>query len=270
MSAGIWRGGFSCFNTQPPEGGCCRCCNSRLFRYVSTLSRPKAAAATDAPSEVIKGFQHSAARRRLFLSLKMGGYLICFNTQPPEGGCFRSLHSSFSISVSTLSRPKAAGLERPHAGVLTKVSTLSRPKAAGRMSHVFLAIRLFQHSAARRRLGGFPASFADSLCVSTLSRPKAAVCLLLLVRRRICGFNTQPPEGGCLSPRPSASQRVVSTLSRPKAAASARLSCFGATGFQHSAARRRLQETARHELTDRVSTLSRPKAAVPAQVQVLK
>ena len=60
----------------------------KLLRYVSTHSRPKAAA------------------------LVAGIYLIHsvrFNTQPPEGGC--SLVNSSSISprtVSTHSRPKAA------------------------------------------------------------------------------------------------------------------------------------------------------------------
>ena len=123
------------FNTQPPEGGwliaylfLCLC-NS-----VSTHSRPKAAGLgfSDDDLEVIE-FQHTAARRRLGLKRRHHRMAArSFNTQPPEGGWqVRHSHESCRISVSTHSRPKAAG---------------TRHKALTRMA-------AFQHTAARRRLG---------------------------------------------------------------------------------------------------------------------
>ena len=56
---------------------------------------------------------------------------MSFNTQPPEGGWFQLLHQGTHITVSTHSRPKAAG----------------RNSTAWR-----LAKSKFQHTAARRRL----------------------------------------------------------------------------------------------------------------------
>ena len=38
------------------------------------------------------GFQHTAARRWLLRTALAGGsFWICFNTQPPEGGCLRNI-----------------------------------------------------------------------------------------------------------------------------------------------------------------------------------
>ena len=56
-----------CFNTQPPEGGCCM---PNLYGLgistVSTHSRPKAAALNSIiPFSWLTEFQHTAARRRL-------------------------------------------------------------------------------------------------------------------------------------------------------------------------------------------------------------
>ena len=77
------------FNTQPPEGGW---------------------AQTAAPSEAIKGFQHTAARRRLGRHGYFGSVGSSFNTQPPEGGwANQNTPENIKIMVSTHSRPKAAG-----------------------------------------------------------------------------------------------------------------------------------------------------------------
>ena len=54
-----------------------------------------------------------------------------FNTQPPEGGWESVLSAISSVSVSTHSRPKAAGLVEMSERVRDGVSTHSRPKAAG-------------------------------------------------------------------------------------------------------------------------------------------
>ena len=100
------------FNTQPPEGGCLRriaknngykafqhtAARRRLLSdladyaahgYVSTHSRPKAAANPRRQLHFNVGFQHTAARRRL-LKIK-----------------FYKLHN---VVVSTHSRPKAAAI----------------------------------------------------------------------------------------------------------------------------------------------------------------
>ena len=101
-----------------------------------------------------KMFPHTAARRRLVVASLLAGTVT---------------------AVSTHSRPKAAGKEQLEKLRLEQVSTHSRPKAAG------LALyspppycHLFQHTAARRRLG---------LAIKPFSPSSSR-------------FNTQPPEGG--------------------------------------------------------------------------
>ena len=54
------------------------------------------------------------------------------------------------------------------------VSTHSRPKAAGWSAKISSRHNKFQHTAARRRLGGVHAVAFDAGAVSTHSRPKAA------------------------------------------------------------------------------------------------
>ena len=100
-----------------------------------------------------------------------------------------------------------------------EVSTHSRPKAAGISGHKDLRILLFQHTAARRRLGmpiepKFPISK-----VSTHSSPKAA--------------------GATVPMRPTQSE--VSTHSSPKAAGEDAVVGVSQGWFQHTAARRRLE-----------------------------
>ena len=55
---------------------------------------------------------------------------------------------------------------------------------------------MFQHTAARRRLGVFPRLTAAVLVVSTHSRPKAAGGNGAAAAGALARFNTQPPEGG--------------------------------------------------------------------------
>ena len=127
-------------------------------------------------TEAIK-FQHTAARRRLewhdsngnwaslvsthsrpkaagFLYIKYSLSLICFNTQPPEGGWGKNAGMlTGRTQVSTHSRPKAAGRYLVRYLVRYWVSTHSRPKAAGPQWDVFSnENKVFQHTAARRRL----------------------------------------------------------------------------------------------------------------------
>ena len=187
---------------------------------VSTHSRPKAAG-------------------QVYLSC---AYLhTCFNTQPPEGGWDQGLLCLSCIIVSTHSRPKAAGRDtlrqdthrhvsthsRPKAAGflmyrkcdLVDVSTHSRPKAAGLYIYRQFAFQMFQHTAARRRLGAPTCIALLHRPVSTHSRPKAAGAFSVFAVILSPCFNTQPPEGGWFT-----DDRVFHT------------SC----GFQHTAARRRL------------------------------
>ena len=121
---------------------------------VSTHSRPKAA-----------GQSHSTPRR--------SGNVSTHSRPKAAGTVIGAIHSN--NNVSTHSRPKAAGsstlritsarsgfnTQPPEGGWLTRscgqqsllfVSTHSRPKAAGPINGYSVSVRLFQHTAARRRL----------------------------------------------------------------------------------------------------------------------
>ena len=76
------------FNTQPPEGGWTiswiNACPVLLFQHTAARRRLESGVWA---KTLNKRFQHTAARRRLengnkYRLIKM----ICFNTQPPEGG----------------------------------------------------------------------------------------------------------------------------------------------------------------------------------------
>ena len=79
---------------------------------------------------------------------------------------------------------------------------------------------LFQHTAARRRLDDGVVCYQITFDVSTHSRPKAAGHAQTAKPADDGGFNTQPPEGGW---------------------SSALVGPYGLSGFQHTAARRRLE-----------------------------
>ena len=143
-------------------------------------------------------FQHTAARRRLAVAAtikktaKNG-----FNTQPPEGG-WRRIRTPPSERRSFNTQPPEGGWRLLMAGALS--------------------IRLFQHTAARRRLdmhgagSGWvgevsthsrPKAAGNTMIekgkagyVSTHSRPKAAGCTVCTTLASQTSFNTQPPEGG--------------------------------------------------------------------------
>ena len=128
---------------------------------------------------------------------------------------------------------------------------------------------LFQHTAARRRLGHAEVKEHRKQEVSTHSRPKAAGAAIITKPRTMRSFNTQPPEGGwhsqgcpqplirCFNTQPPeggwvgqpeqpSQPTAVSTHSRPKAAGG---------GF------------VRQRQMGVVSTHSRPKAAGFIQAQ---
>ena len=208
------------FNTQPPEGGWgnvayrvpsiavsthsrpkaagCRFHQVKLFAVVSTHSRPKAAGDTISriayeyygfntqPPE--GGWQAAALPRRAARS---------FNTQPPEGG-WLPIPSGQALRRSFNTQP-------PEGGWIDKPPRERRE-------------REFQHTAARRRLGGTGAAGNLKSNVSTHSRPKAA---------------GKPLSDGLQFV-------MVSTHSRPKAAGNEVGDEIVEQLFQHTAARRRL------------------------------
>ena len=252
--------GRASFNTQPPEGGCHLLYWIFATSFVSTHSRPKAAGHRDRAGGSVGSFntqppeggcpkvlnvasrakfQHTAARRRLRRSMPPNTPCACFNTQPPEGGCRVGVVGVLGWVVSTHSRPKAAASCRasdyrntpcfntqpPEGGCgwplsctgSVTVSTHSRPKAAELRFLNKSGSRLFQHTAARRRLQSRHGQY-----------------------RVVGGFNTQPPEGGCLQSQNSLPFAQVSTHSRPKAAEKFTPPKLADLLFQHTAARRRL------------------------------
>ena len=142
-------------------------------------------------------FQHTAARRRL-----------------GDTG-WRTLQI---VSVSTHSRPKAAGDPSPCSCCTLLVSTHSRPKAAGFECPVCQHKNKFQHTAARRRL--VLAAREEMLSKSFNTQPPEGGWDTShhWKHTRNC-FNTQPPEGGWVSWSRGSTAETV---------------------FQHTAARRRL------------------------------
>ena len=164
-----------------------------------------------------------------------------FNTQPPEGGWSDYALSQRWQVVSTHSRPKAAGSLFTR-GYQIALSFNTQPPEGGWLSScaVLSIQRLFQHTAARRRLE------YSQFCVFNivLFQHTAARRRLVCDRFGWCifdCFNTQPPEGGW----------PPKTTHPPMSAK-----------FQHTAARRRLA----FKLIEKiflweVSTHSRPKAA---------
>ena len=129
---------------------------------------------------------------------KPGNFERGFNTQPPEGGCYPldtggKTYQLFQhtatrrwlpnyggmlaayVDVSTHSHPKVAAHEYPGRDKPYVVSTHSHPKVAAMWRRMPSCTSWFQHTATRRWL------------------PEK---VRRLQRRR--GFNTQPPEGGCI------------------------------------------------------------------------
>ena len=103
---------ITCFNTQPPEGGCPRF--KRILNVngqVSTHSRPKAAASNlSMVGDDYNKFQHTAARRRLLHEslLSTTKQARFQHTAARRRLRDNPLFKNAPIKVSTHSRPKAA------------------------------------------------------------------------------------------------------------------------------------------------------------------
>ena len=120
------------FNTQPPEGG--------WHRHLFGCTK--------------KGFNTQPPEGGWGGQFRGSGESRCFNTQPPEGGWHRFLADDLTVSVSTHSRPKAAG--QTFDGNLSNHACFNTqpPEGGWQSKRVALFVMVkFQHTAARRRLG---------------------------------------------------------------------------------------------------------------------
>ena len=144
-------------------------------RFQHTAARRRLGAVNHQPLHRQK-FQHTAARRRLDgPPCGFGNYQRVSTHSRPKAAGFGAGEAYRSSLVSTHSRPKAAGHSITVEALPDDVSTHSRPKAAGFWRwQTIPAHHLFQHTAARRRLGALAAAS----------------------RSASFSFNTQPPEGG--------------------------------------------------------------------------
>ena len=171
----------------------------------------------------------------------------CFNTQPPEGGWERcSPLPAYAHWVSTHSRPKAAGIEPLRISSL--VSMFQHTAARRRLGHFpseTHGMGLFQHTAARRRLGNW---YTPELMLF-LFQHTAARRRLGPTKNRQNKFqwfqHTAARRRLAASFRVCAQLFSVSTHSRPKAAGrDGEMGSVVCGWFQHTAARRRLASEA--------------------------
>ncbi len=188
-------------------------------------------------------FQHTAARRRLALynrqKIKRRN-TVSTHSRPKAAGTGK-LRFAVTAAVSTHSRPKAAGVGGMQKIQSKAVSTHSRPKAAGfSLPVLVLLVSVSTHS--RPKAAGFERGSCGAGGIGFNTQPpEGGWAAWLCLSCKTCRFNTQPPEGGwgrggCRPPF----DVCVSTHSRPKAAG-----CIPTTKqmtymFQHTAARRRL------------------------------
>ena len=142
-------------------------------------------------------FQHTATRRWLLRAPSLGG-----------GRSF----------VSTHSHPKVAAYDDGAIEIEAIVSTHSHPKVAAPSGWPCALVISFQHTATRRWL-------PDGLYISPVFRLFQHTATRRWLRRspecfsQIHGFNTQPPEGGCVIDKEVLINPGVSTHSHPKVAA---------------------------------------------------
>ena len=212
--------------------------NGRLFQHTAARRRLLRARVAPALASV---FQHTAARRRLRLARTPPRTHVCFNTQPPEGGCVRLTSAAMLSSLFQHTAARRRLPQKLRSALLVCVCFNTQPPEGG-------CRPMPCRRPARCRFntqppeGGCqkPAPARMSMRVSTHSRPKAAAPILrptvrkdqfqhTAARRRLL---RQPPDVGHWD------------------------------AFQHTAARRRLRSGYGKRVAYlAVSTHSRPKAA---------
>ena len=146
----------------------------------------------------------------------------CFNSQPPEGGCFKESQRQ-RVRWCFNSQPPEGGcwVYREIVGESEMFQLTAARRRLPRPGELRYCATVFQLTAARRRLPTRARRFFRSSTVSTHSRPKAAAPIHTHSYYGNNSFNSQPPEGGCVNIKAAMPRFRVSTHSRPKAAASA-------------------------------------------------
>ena len=217
----IERRNWQCFNTQPPEGGWLRAAAPCPRVPVSTHSRPKAAGRhPDAPRPARRVSTHSRPKAAGFCcppAPALGGR---FNTQPPEGGWLEGEITWNSVyPVSTHSRPKAAGTHNVRQR-FDFICFNTQPPEGGwlNIKHKLPIHLMFQHTAARRRLGlcGM-CSAAKTAFQHTAARRRLAEKEAAAAKAELVSTHSRPKAAGAHAGSLQQA-RQVSTHSRPKAA----------------------------------------------------
>ena len=140
---------------------------------------------------------HSRPKAAGLLAILLKMLIVSFNTQPPEGGWYFPRYG--------LNQPYCFNTQPPEGGWVSQVTGIS-------------VYKLFQHTAARRRLGSPSASSRiPRKFQHTAARRRLVYSNRAYQYHRAC-FNTQPPEGGWRKRTAKHSTQRVSTHSRPKAA----------------------------------------------------
>ena len=123
----------------------------------------------------MSAFQHTAARRRLAQSDARRIFPLRFNTQPPEGGWMGPIGAVIN-SFSFNTQPPEGGWSSALVGPYGLPGFNTQPPEGGWSFTYTLPMpsAKFQHTAARRRLGGLCRAIQRQRQVSTHSRPKAA------------------------------------------------------------------------------------------------
>ena len=188
-------------------------------------------------------FQHTAARRRLvFWVYNLVAWFEFQHTAARRRLVGRIFKTADSMTVSTHSRPKAAGTDcrawrslyvrcfntqPPEGGWILfilnptwLVSFNTQPPEGGWLQNKGDTMPIRGFNTQPPEGGWLPSRFAAIIClaVSTHSRPKAAGQSLFDDSARVARFNTQPPEGGWAGGSQDITSLGVSTHSRPKAA----------------------------------------------------
>ena len=143
----------------------------------------------------------------------------CFNTQPPEGGWKENRSRPATTTVSTHSRPKAAGPTLRRNVCLSRRFNTQPPEGGWVRDNAAAAVNLSFNTQPPE--GGWvlsePKAYPDTRFQHTAARRR--LVSRLWAKDKFGGFNTQPPEGGWAWLGVAAQDDVlVSTHSRPKAA----------------------------------------------------
>ena len=124
------------------------------LKKVSTHSRPKAAGITSSNTVINKQcFNTQPPEGGWVYGLMNPPKFYCFNTQPPEGG-WRAKNQPNPDTGSFNTQPPEGGWMPLLAGLIPLLGFNTQPPEGGWLHpyHLKSLIKMFQHTAARRRL----------------------------------------------------------------------------------------------------------------------